>query len=128
MGVGAVYGQGSDWQTCRPAGFLSKKFSAAQQHYRMHEHETIAVLKTQKNLSPRQIQWWEFLSHFNYSTLHIDGVDNKVVDCLLRYYVEDSLNESHPEYIYVHADLRLDPDGELLPTERFIEVRAAAVT
>jgi RNase H-like domain found in reverse transcriptase len=81
-GVGAVYGQGSDWWTCRPTGFLSKKFSAVQQHYRMHKHETIAMLKallkledkllgrkfvlvmdhkglkyfeTQKNLSPRQI-------------------------------------------------------------------------
>jgi RNase H-like domain found in reverse transcriptase/Reverse transcriptase (RNA-dependent DNA polymerase) len=45
FGVGAVYGQGPDWRTCRPAGFLSRKFSAAQQHYRTHEHETIAVLE-----------------------------------------------------------------------------------
>jgi RNase H-like domain found in reverse transcriptase len=120
----------------------------------MHEHKTIAMLKallkwedkllgckfvlvtdhkgleyfeTQKNLSPRQIQWWEFLSHFVYSTLHIDGVDNKVADCLSCYYAEDSLNESHPDYIYVNTDVHLDPDGELLPMERFVEVRAAAV-
>src|SRR6266481_6153061 len=39
-GVGAVYGQGPEWQTCCPAGFLSKKFSAAQQNYWTHEHET----------------------------------------------------------------------------------------
>ena len=32
-GVGAVYGQGPDWKTCQPAGFMSKKFSNAQQHY-----------------------------------------------------------------------------------------------
>ena len=32
-GVGAVYGQGPNWKTCRPAGFMSKKFSKAQQHY-----------------------------------------------------------------------------------------------
>ena len=44
-GVGAIYGQGPDWKTCQPAGFLSKKFSNAQQHYRMHKHKTIAVLK-----------------------------------------------------------------------------------
>jgi RNase H-like domain found in reverse transcriptase len=44
-GIGAIYGQGLEWQTCRPAGFLSKKFSVGQQHYRTHEHETIAVLK-----------------------------------------------------------------------------------
>ena len=44
-GVGAVYGQGPEWQTCCPAGFLSKKFSSVQQNYRTHEHETIAILK-----------------------------------------------------------------------------------
>jgi Reverse transcriptase (RNA-dependent DNA polymerase)/RNase H-like domain found in reverse transcriptase len=44
-GVGAVYGQGPEWQTCRPAGFLSKKFSVAQQHYRTHKHETIVMLE-----------------------------------------------------------------------------------
>ena len=44
-GVGAVYGQGPEWQTCRPAGFLSKKFSAAQQNYWTREHETIAILE-----------------------------------------------------------------------------------
>ena len=32
-GIGAIYGQGPNWKTCRPAGFLSKKFSSAQQHY-----------------------------------------------------------------------------------------------
>jgi RNase H-like domain found in reverse transcriptase len=43
--IGAVYRQGPEWQICRQAGFLSKKFSVAQQHYRTHEHETMAVLK-----------------------------------------------------------------------------------
>ena len=95
-GIGAVYGQGPEWQTCRPAGFLSKKFSVAQQHYRTHEHETIAVLEalmkwedkllgrkftlvtdhkgleyfeTQKNLSDRQVRWWEFLSRFYFTIM-----------------------------------------------------------
>jgi hypothetical protein len=27
MGVGAMYGQGKDWTTCQPAGFMLKKFS-----------------------------------------------------------------------------------------------------
>ena len=44
-GVGAVYGQGPEWQTCCPTGFLSKKFSSVQQNYRTHEHEMIAILK-----------------------------------------------------------------------------------
>ena len=44
-GVGAVYGQCKSWEQCRPAGFLSKKFSNAQHNYRTHEHETIVVLE-----------------------------------------------------------------------------------
>jgi hypothetical protein len=45
FGTGAMYGQGPKWQTCRPAGFLSKKFSDAQRNYRTFEHETIAILE-----------------------------------------------------------------------------------
>jgi len=44
-GVGAVYGQGPTWQTCRPAGFMSKKFTSAQQNYRVFEMETVAILE-----------------------------------------------------------------------------------
>ena len=91
-GIGAMYGHGANWDTCRPAGFLSKKFTSAQHNYHMHEHETLAVLealmkwedkplgrkftvvtnhkgleyfKTQPNLSLRQTRWWEYLSRFN---------------------------------------------------------------
>ena len=117
-GVSGVYRQGPDWWSCRPAGFLSKKFSSAQLNYCTHEHETIAILealmkwedkllgwkftlvtdnkgleyfKTQPHLSPRQVCWCKFLSHFDYNTLHVDGVENKVVNCLLRYYKNDNL-------------------------------------
>ena len=83
-----MYGQGKNWDTCQPAGFLLKKFMSAPHNYHMHEHETLAVLealmkwedkllgrkfmvvidhkgleyfKTQPNLSPRQTRWWELL-------------------------------------------------------------------
>ena len=99
-GISAMYGQGTNWDTCQPAGFLSRKFTSAQHNYCMHEHETLAVLealmkwedkllgrkftvvtdhkdleyfKTQPNLSPRQTRWWEYLSPFNYNTIHVDG-------------------------------------------------------
>ena len=99
-GIGVMYGQGISWDTCQPAGFQSKKFTSTQHNYRMHEHKTLAVLealmkwedkllgrkftvvtdhkgleyfKIQPNLSPRQTRWWEYLSHFNYNTIHIDG-------------------------------------------------------
>ena len=44
-GVDAMYGQGKSWQTCRPAGFLSKKFSNTQSSYRTYEQETLAILE-----------------------------------------------------------------------------------
>ena len=44
-GTGAMYGQGPTWQTCRPAGFVSKKFSPAQHHYRVFELEMLAILE-----------------------------------------------------------------------------------
>ena len=34
--------------------------------------------------------------------------------------------DNHLENTYVNADIRLDPDGELLPTDRYMELRAAA--
>ena len=40
-----MYGQGPEWQTCQPAGFLSKKFSDTQRNYKTFEHETIAILE-----------------------------------------------------------------------------------
>jgi hypothetical protein len=104
-----MYGQGPEWQTCRPAGFLSKKFSNAQRNYRTFEHETIAILEallkwedkligrrlhvvtdhkaleffqTQRHLSVRQSRWMEYLSHFNFDIRYIKGNLNKVVDTL----------------------------------------------
>ncbi len=87
--VGSFYSQGVDWQMCRPAGFLSKKFSSAQHSYHTYEQETLAILEgllqwedkllgheiviitnhrmleffnTQCSMSLRQIRWYEYLS------------------------------------------------------------------
>jgi hypothetical protein len=89
------------------------------------DHKGLEYFETQKNLSDRQVQWWEFLSRFNFTIMHVDGVDNKVADCLSRYYENDTGGESHPEHIYVNADARSDPDGELLPTDRYMELKTA---
>jgi hypothetical protein len=32
-GIGTMYGQGETWQTCCPASFMSKKFTAMQMNY-----------------------------------------------------------------------------------------------
>lgn len=150
-GVGAVYGQGPTWQECRPAGFMSKKFTAAQHNYRVFEMETIAILeallkwedklvgntinvvtdhraleffKTQRRLSSRQMRWMEFLERFDYKIQYVKGVSNKVADSLSRYYQSDTDDDNHPTHDYVNADSRLDPEGEDLPWNRVIEVRA----
>jgi hypothetical protein len=91
------------------------------------DHKGLEYFETQKNLSNRQVRWWEFLSRFNFTIMHVDGVDNKVANCLSRYYKNDTGNESHPEHIYVNADARLDPDGELLPTDRYMELKTATM-
>jgi hypothetical protein len=152
-GIGALYGQGETWQNCRPAGFMSKKFSAAQTNYRVFEMETIAILealskwedkllgrkitvvtdhkaleffKTQKRLSSRQARWMEFLARFNLDITYVKGESNLVADALSRYYDNDDWDASpaEPNTEYVDVDARLDPDGEDLPWDRFEETRA----
>src|ERR1700723_3462743 len=150
-GIRAVYGQGQTWQTCRPAGFMSKKFTGAQLNYYVFEMETIAILeallkwedklignrihivtdhraleffKTQRRLSSCQMRWMEYLSRFDYDIQYIKGTSNKVSDSLSRYYQLDTDDDNHPSYDYVTVDALLDPEGEDLPWIRMIEVRA----
>lgn len=58
-GIGAMYGQGLEWQKCKPAGFLSKKFSSAQRAYKTYKHEALgimeALLKWEDKLLGRKI-------------------------------------------------------------------------
>jgi len=153
-GVGAMYGQGTTWKTCRPAGFMSKKFSYAQQHYAVHELETLAILealhkwedklvgrrfhvitdhkaleffKTQANLSNRQLRWTEYMARFDFDITYIKGEYNKIADCLSRYYENDTSADTHEYHDYVHADRLIDPEGEDLPLERVQEIRERRV-
>lgn len=151
IGVGAVYGQGPDWKTCRPAGFMSKKFTSAQRSYRTYEHEALgiieALMKWEDRLlgrrifvatdhkaltsmqqairdtkSSRLIRWDEYMSRFDLKIVHVEGVQNKVADCLSRYYENDAPDEIHPPQAYVNADLRLDPNMDELPKLRKKEI------
>ena len=108
-GVGSYYGQGTDWQTCHPAGFLSKKFLSAQHSYKTYEQETLAILEgllrwedkllgreiivimdhrtleffnTQRTMSLRQVRWYEYLLRFNYTIQYVKGIKNIVADAL----------------------------------------------
>ena len=44
-GVGALYGQGPEWEFCHPAGLISWKFTSAQHMYHVFELETLAILE-----------------------------------------------------------------------------------
>ena len=150
-GIGAVYSQGEIWQTCRPAGFMSKKFTSVQMNYRVFEMETIAILKallkwedkllrrkitvvtdhkaleffkTQKRLNNRQVWWMEFLVRFNLDIIYVKGDTNLVADALSRYYESDTWDESHDDSQYVNIDTQLNPNGEDLPWDPFEETRA----
>jgi hypothetical protein len=90
------------------------------------DHKGLEYFITQPNLSGRQTCWWEYISHFNFEILHVDGVDNKVADWLSRYFEYDEPDETHPKSDYVNVDTKLDPEGELLPLDRYVEIRTTA--
>ena len=43
-----------------------------------------------------------------------------------RYYKADGPEDHHPDHDFVSADVKLDPDGELLPIQRYVELHSAA--
>ena len=88
---------------------MTKKFTDAQQNYRVFEHEMLAILeallkwedkllgyhihvvtdhkaleffKTQIHLSARQTRWMEYLVRFDFDIRYIKGELNKVADAL----------------------------------------------
>jgi hypothetical protein len=76
-------------------------------------------------LSAQQAKWWEYLSHFNFTTRYVPGKLNKVTDLLLRYYSEDTPKDKHLDHVYVNVDACLDPEGEMLPAEWLMNLYAA---
>lgn len=153
-GVGAMYGQGADWTKCRPAGFMSKKFTSAQFSYFTYEQEGLAVvealmrwedkllgrrftlvtdhkslsfLKEKSKLIPRLQRWMEYIARFDYDIKWVEGESNRVADALSRYYSSEEASSPHPPYDYVSGDARLDPEGDTLDRARIAELRAARV-
>ena len=59
-GVRSLYGQGPEWKTCRPAGFMSKKLTDAQQNYRTFEQETLAIIEA-------LLKWEDKLLRFKFT-------------------------------------------------------------
>ena len=153
-GVGTLYGQGEDWKTCHPAGFMSKKLTNAQHNYCTFEQETLAILEallkwedkllgfpfkiitdhealtylsTQQKLSSQQIRWTDCLSRFNAEIVYMKGVDNKVADCLSRYYETEGGEGAHECVDWVNADIRLNLEGDDLRQDQLRELRLASM-
>ena len=149
-----LYSQGEDWKTCHPAGFMSKKLTNAQHNYRTFERETLAILEallkwedkllgfpfkivtdhealtylsTQQKLSSQQIRWTDCLSRFNAEIVYMKGVDNKVADCLSRYYETEGGEGAHKRVDWVNADIRLDLEGDDLRQDQLRELRLASM-
>ena len=91
------------------------------------DHKGLEHFKTQLNLLLRQTKWWEYLSCFNYNTIHVDGTQNQVVDSLSCYYEYDTIEDEHPNSEFIKADELLDLDGDLAPVQRFIEIPNNAI-
>ena len=95
---------------------LGRKFTVVT------DHKGLEYLKTKPNLSLRQTRWWEYLSRFNYNTIHVDGTQNQVADSLSCYYDYNTIEDEYPNCEFVKDDELLDPDGDLAPIQQFVEI------
>lgn len=154
FGVGAMYGQGKTWQTCRPVGFMSKKFTNAQRHYQMFKLETLTILepllkwedkllgyhihvimdhkaleffKMQTCLSSRQMRWMDYLTRFNFGIRYMKSTLNKVVDALSRYYEHNYWMEVPGMQDYINTNVRLDSEHDDLPWEQLFEIKEGVI-
>lgn len=98
--------------------------------YRIHvitDHKALEFFKMQSNLTGCQMRWMDYLSRFDFDITYIKGENNKVADCLSCYYENDDVNDIHIAQEYVRADARIDPAGEDLPPDQFVEVTRGVV-
>ena len=95
---------------------LGRKFTVVT------DHKGLEYFKTQPNLSSRQTRWWEYLSHFNHDTIHVDGTRKQVVDSLSFSYEYNTIEDEYPNSKFVKADEILDPDRDLAPVQQFVEI------
>ena len=88
------------------------------------DHEALGYLKTQRKLSSRQVRWVDYMSRFDATIMYVKGTENRVVDCLSRYY-EDGGGEaaSDKNIKWANVDAQLDPEGDDLPHDRWQELR-----
>ena len=88
-------------------------------------HKGLEYFKTQLNLLLRQTRWWEYLSHFNCNTIHVDGMQNQVADSFSCYYEYNTIEDGYPNREVVckllevstpHIPLRLSKHLRFVPS------------
>src|ERR1700731_3012932 len=57
-GIGAMYSQGKTWETCHPAGFMSKKFSLAQFSYKTWDQEALVIIESLQKWEDKLLRRW----------------------------------------------------------------------
>ena len=92
------------------------------------DHEALKYLKTQWKLSSRQIHWIDYMSQFNTEIIYAKGSENRVADCLSRYYErEEGDSASNEEIDWANADVHLDPEGDDLSQHRWLKLKAITI-
>jgi len=70
----------------------------------------------------------DYLSRFNAEIVYMKGVENKVADCLSRYYEMEGGEGVQNECVdWANTDVRLNPEGDDLPQDRLRELRLASM-
>jgi hypothetical protein len=68
------------------------------------------------------------MSQFNTEIIYAKGSENRVVDCLSYYYEkEEGDTTSNEEIDWANVDVHLDPEGNVLPHDRWLELRAGTI-
>jgi hypothetical protein len=58
------------------------------------DHKALEFFKTQQCLNSQQVQWMEFLTHFDINITYIKGEVNLVADMLSRYFENNIWDDS----------------------------------
>ena len=122
-GAAGYIAQGDEWDKAAVVLYWSGRFNDAQVNYTVTDQEMLGVIETikrfesyllgtkftvltdhksstylltQKNLSPRQSRWVEYLSQFEVKFLHIAGETNVLADALSREFEGESTLKNRP--------------------------------
>ena len=132
--------EGEDMEKAKVVTFWSRKYTATQQNYTVHELELLAIVEllkcfqsyligthfcvctnhhslkhflTQKTLSSRQVRWLNVLSKFDFSIEYIAGKTNILADALSHIY-----SDKPPGVVQAETEMLIDKGDDIVLNER----------